>query len=169
MPPSKPYMPPTTKPTLPSHISQLSKQKFHRFRCSGHTPWPPSLTPSPNPLAGLTQNTKMDLEYEGSRQGPCHHFEDLWVGLRRKADPQRLQTSRLWRPWPCSVSPFSLRPYWTAFQTPLTRDGLKNNHNPKAESCSVWWEFLGLQAQETVSQVTLRELLRRDKGKSEGL
>ena len=37
---------------------------------------------------------------------------------------------------------------------------LKNIHSLKSESyVFFWWEFLGLQAQETESQVTLRELL----------
>ena len=32
---------------------------------------------------------------------------------------------------------------------------------PKSwELCFIWWEFLGLQAQETASQITLRELLQ---------
>ena len=33
------------------------------------------------------------------------------------------------------------------------------HHNLKVESF-IWWEILGIQAQETASQVTLRELLR---------
>ena len=32
-------------------------------------------------------------------------------------------------------------------------------HNLKVESCFIWWKFLGLQAWETPSQLTLRELL----------
>ena len=31
--------------------------------------------------------------------------------------------------------------------------------NLKVESCFIWWKFLGLQAWETSSQLTLRELL----------
>ena len=32
----------------------------------------------------------------------------------------------------------------------------KYSHNLKVESCFIWWELLGLQAQEVVSQVVLR-------------
>ena len=30
--------------------------------------------------------------------------------------------------------------------------------------CFIWWEILGLQGQETASQVTLRELLQGGEG-----
>ena len=36
----------------------------------------------------------------------------------------------------------------------------KNSCNPEAESCFIQWEFLGLQAKETASQVTLREMFQ---------
>ena len=37
----------------------------------------------------------------------------------------------------------------------------KKKSQPKSgELCFLWWEFLGLQAQETASQVTLSELLQ---------
>ena len=43
--------------------------------------------------------------------------------------------------------------------------GLKNYSQSKSwELCFIRWEFLGLQAQETASQVTLRELLQEGKG-----
>ena len=35
----------------------------------------------------------------------------------------------------------------------------KKRCNFKVESCFIWWKFLGLQAWETPSQLTLRELL----------
>ena len=44
----------------------------------------------------------------------------------------------------------------------LTLDDLKKIHNLKVESylCFIWWECVGLQTQETASQVTLRELFQ---------
>ena len=45
----------------------------------------------------------------------------------------------------------------------------KEKSQPKSwELCFIWWEFLGLQALETVSQVTLRELLLGGKGRNQG-
>ena len=45
---------------------------------------------------------------------------------------------------------------------------LKKDAQPKSwELCFIQWEFLGLQAQETPSQVTLRELLPGGEGRSQ--
>ena len=43
----------------------------------------------------------------------------------------------------------------------------KYSHNLKVESCFIWWECLGLQAQRTASQVTLKELFRGGRGRSQ--
>ena len=39
----------------------------------------------------------------------------------------------------------------------VTFVNLKSSYSLKVGSCFIQWEFLGLQAQETASQVTLRE------------
>ena len=44
---------------------------------------------------------------------------------------------------------------------------LKNIHNLKVELCFIRWELTGLQAQETPSQVTLRDLLPGGEGRSQ--
>ena len=42
------------------------------------------------------------------------------------------------------------------------------NSQPRGwELCFIWWEFLGLQAQETASQVALKELLQGGGGRSQ--
>ena len=49
--------------------------------------------------------------------------------------------------------------------TVLEAVNLKNSCNLKAkELYFIWWEFLGRQALETASQVTLRELALRKRG-----
>ena len=42
-------------------------------------------------------------------------------------------------------------------QSTLAFVDLKNSHNLKVELYFIHWEFLGLQAQETASQVTLNK------------
>jgi len=44
---------------------------------------------------------------------------------------------------------------------------LKNIHNLKVELCFILWEFLGLQAWDTVSQVTLIKLLPGNEERSQ--
>ena len=44
---------------------------------------------------------------------------------------------------------------------------LEKYSQPKFELCFIWREFLGFQARETASQVSLREVLRGGEGKSQ--
>ena len=59
-----------------------------------------------------------------------------------------------------------LRTIWA--MQPLENCQLKKYSQPKSwELCFIWWKCLGLQAWETATQVTLRELLRVDEGRSQ--
>ena len=59
------------------------------------------------------------------------------------------------------TTPFPCQNFWSQCQ-------LKKISKPKSwELCFIWWEFLGLQAQEMAYQVTLRELLQGGEERSQ--
>ena len=86
----------------------------------------------------------------------CLHFPQNLSTYRHLVSPQRMLNivKKKTKKYVVSKTPACL----IAMST-----GKKNVQPKSRELCFIWWKFLGLQAREAASQVTLRELLQGGK------
>ena len=117
-------------------VTMKAKTVSHAAQQSSWIPWPSCSPSCPFPV--------MPLALSACVSPQAIHF---WVLIRRP----------LSGPFPATEGADLIQ----IFSYPERKVSTKKYfHNWKVEFCFIWQEFLGLQAWEAASQVTLRELLR---------